>query len=50
LNSTKRGQWEILETTFMSHAKPRSSAIYLYNYDPDNPVYFDGLELKEIAQ
>jgi hypothetical protein len=50
LNGTKRGQWETLETTFTSHANPRSSAIYLYNYDPDNPAYFDGLELEEIAK
>jgi hypothetical protein len=48
LNSARRGAWEKVETTFRSHPNPRSSAIYLYNEDPDNPVWFDGLELEEI--
>jgi hypothetical protein len=47
LNSTKRGEWETLETEFTTHPNPRSSAIYLYNFD-DEPAYFDGLELEEV--
>jgi hypothetical protein len=41
---------EILETTFTTQPNPRSTAIYLYSlysYDPDNPVYYDALELEE---
>jgi hypothetical protein len=48
LGSTRRGEWETLETTFTTHADPRTTAVYLYNYDPDNPVYYDGLELEEV--
>ena len=48
LNSTKRGEWETLETTFTTQSDPRTTAVYLYNYDPDNPVYYDGLELEEV--
>ena len=48
LNAGKRGEWATLETTFTTHPNPRSTAIYLYNYDPDNPVYYDGLELEEV--
>jgi hypothetical protein len=47
LNSTKRAEWETLETEFTTHPDPRSSAIYLYNFD-DEPAYFDGLELEEV--
>ncbi len=48
LNSSKRGQWETLETVFTTHPNPRSTAVYLYNYDADSPAYFDGLELEEV--
>lgn len=48
LNSTQRGEWETLETTFVSHPNPRSSAIYLYNMDPENPACYDGLKLEEV--
>lgn len=48
LNSTKLGEWETLETEFTSHADPRSSAIYLYNFDDREPAWFDGIELEEI--
>jgi len=47
LNSTKRGEWETLETEFTTHPNPRSSAIYLYNFDEQQPAWFDGLELEE---
>jgi hypothetical protein len=48
LNSTKRGEWETLETEFTTHPNPRSSAIYLYNFDEQEPAWFDGLELEEV--
>jgi len=48
LASAKIGEWERLETTFTTHPNPRSTAVYLYNYDPDHPAYFDGLALEEV--
>ena len=48
LASAKVGEWERLETTFTSHPNPRSTGVYLYNYDPDHPAYFDGVALEEI--
>lgn len=48
LNSKKTGQWERLETTFTTHPNPRSTAIYLYNYDDKSPVYYDDLQLEEM--
>ena len=50
LNSTKVGEWETLETTFTTHPNPRSSAIYLYNSDPEKPACFDGVELEEVHE
>ncbi|KKK66352.1 hypothetical protein LCGC14_2964970 [marine sediment metagenome] len=47
-NAIRRGEREVLQTTFTTHPNPRSTAIYLYNYDPDNPVYYDGLEPEEV--
>ena len=49
LNSTKIGEWERLETTFTTHANPRSTAIYLYNTDTDQPAFFDGITIEEIS-
>jgi len=49
LNSHKAGEWEELECEFTTHADPRSTAIYLYNFDDDLPAWFDGLELEEIV-
>jgi hypothetical protein len=48
LDAAKRGQWETLETTFTTHPNPRTTAVYLYNDDPDHPVYYDALELEEV--
>jgi hypothetical protein len=48
LNSTKLGEWETLETAFTTHADPRTTAIYLYNFDDTAPAWFDGLELEEV--
>ncbi|MBM3501628.1 MAG: hypothetical protein FJX74_23490 [Armatimonadetes bacterium] len=48
LNGTKLGEWETLETTFTTHADPRTTAIYLYNFDDTQPAWFDGLELDEV--
>jgi hypothetical protein len=48
LNSSKLGAWETLETVFSTHPNPRSTAIYLYNFDPDGSAWFDGLELEEV--
>lgn len=48
LNAAKRGEWETLETTFTTHPNPRTTAVYLYNDDPDHPVYYDALELEEV--
>ncbi|NOY82142.1 MAG: hypothetical protein GXP31_14185, partial [Kiritimatiellaeota bacterium] len=50
LNSRKSGVWEMLETTFVSHPAPRSSAVYLYNFDKKHPAWFDALELEEIRE
>ncbi|NSW56261.1 MAG: hypothetical protein HPY44_09615 [Armatimonadetes bacterium] len=50
LNSTRLGEWETLETVFTSHPDPRSSAIYLYNFDENEPAWFDGLELTEVRE
>jgi hypothetical protein len=50
LNSTRLGEWETLETIFTSHPDPRSSAIYLYNFDENEPAWFDGLELTEVRE
>jgi len=48
LNSKRPGDWETLETEFTTHADPRSTAIYLYNFDETEPAWFDGIELEEI--
>ena len=48
LNSTRSGEWETLEIEFTTHPNPRTSAIYLYNFDPKKPAWFDGLSLSEI--
>jgi hypothetical protein len=48
LNSTKRGEWETVETVFTTHRNPRSTAIYLYNFDEKSPAWFDALELEEL--
>jgi hypothetical protein len=48
LNSRKRGEWETLETVFTTHPNPRSTAIYLYNFDEKEPAWFDGIELEEV--
>ena len=48
LNSTKVGEWETLETTFVSHPDPRSTGLYLYNGDRDLPAFFDGIRLEEV--
>ncbi len=48
LNSKKIGKWERLETTFTTHPNPRSTAIYLYNYDDKSPAYFDDVQLEEM--
>lgn len=50
LNSTRAGEWETLETVFTSHPDPRSTAIYLYNFDENEPAWFDGLELTEVME
>jgi len=49
LNSSKVGEWESLETEFTSLPDPRSTAIYLYNFDEAEPAWFDGLQLEEIG-
>lgn len=48
LNSTRQGEWEMLETVFTTHPDPRSTAIYMYNFDETEPAWFDGLELEEV--
>jgi len=48
LNSTKVGAWETLETTFTTHPNPRSTAIYLYNTDKEQPAFFDAIEIEEV--
>jgi hypothetical protein len=48
LSAATYGTWETLQTTFTTHPNPRATAIYLYNFDPDHPVYYDGLELEEV--
>ena len=48
LNSSRLGEWETLETTFTTHPDPRSTAIYLYNFDENEPAWFDGIELEEV--
>ncbi len=50
LNSRKSGVWENLETTFVSQRAPRTSAIYLYNFDKEHPAWFDALELEEVRE
>ena len=49
LNSSKVGEWESLETEFTSLPDPRSTAIYLYNFDEAEPAWFDRLQLEEIG-
>ncbi|NOZ23011.1 MAG: hypothetical protein GXP25_18210 [Planctomycetes bacterium] len=50
LNSTKIGEWETLETTFTTHPNPRSTAIYLYNTDKEQPAFFDAIEIEEVRE
>jgi hypothetical protein len=50
LNSTRVGEWEQLETEFTTHPDPRSTAIYLYNFDEAEPAWFDALELEEVRE
>jgi len=48
LNAKSSDKWETLETSFTSHSSPRSSAVYLYNFDKTHPAWFDALELEEV--
>lgn len=48
LNCRRTGEWETLEIEFTTHPNPRSTAIYLYNFNDATPAYYDGLHLEEV--
>jgi len=48
LACTVQGQWQRQTVEFTTHSDPRSTAIYLYNFNRDTDAWFDGIELTEV--
>ena len=45
---TTQGRWQRQTVEFTTHPDPRSTAIYLYNFNKDADAWFDGIELTEV--